>query len=79
MVVFDFSHMSSFQNAEQWKEDVAKYVKEPLIFLVGTQKDIVVSNTLIADVPFFTSLSYKYQIYPYEQLLKSRIIKFHNY
>ena len=44
MVVFDFSHMSSFQNAEQWKEDADNYTKEAFCFLVGTQKDIVVST-----------------------------------
>lgn len=47
IVVFDFSNFDSLQKARQWKQDACSNVEteNPLVFLVGSKKDLVVCAT----------------------------------
>lgn len=47
IVVFDMSDIGSLSNVIQWKEDACQNASDPLVFLVGTKKDLIVSNELL--------------------------------
>ena len=42
IVVFDLNEVESLANARTWAEDACKNASDPLVFLVGTKKDLVV-------------------------------------
>ena len=43
IVVFDLTDIETLEHAIKWKADACENAKDPLVFLVGTKKDIVVS------------------------------------
>ena len=43
MVVFDLSDIESLSHAQKWKEDACLAASDPLVFLIGAKKDLVVS------------------------------------
>lgn len=45
IVVFDMSDIGSLSNVIQWKEDACQNASEPLVFLVGTKKDLVTETS----------------------------------
>ena len=49
MVVFDLSEIESLANTKTWKIDACKNATDPLVFLVGTKKDLVVSYSLFLE------------------------------
>ncbi|KAG8195800.1 hypothetical protein JTE90_004804 [Oedothorax gibbosus] len=44
ILVFDFSHLNSLYNITKWLEDTLKSTENPMLFLVGTKKDIVTKS-----------------------------------
>ncbi|XP_035213646.1 ras-related protein Rab-34-like [Stegodyphus dumicola] len=44
ILVFDFSHISSLYNILNWLNETSKCNEKPLLFLVGTKKDIVTKS-----------------------------------
>ena len=49
IVSFDLSDISSLRNAQRWKDEACKSADNPLVFLVGLKKDLVVKYW----IPFY--------------------------
>ncbi|KAK2153719.1 hypothetical protein LSH36_288g02047 [Paralvinella palmiformis] len=45
IVVFDMSDISSLTGVTQWKEDACQNASDPLVFLVGTKKDLLTDTS----------------------------------
>lgn len=60
VVVFDMSNFSSLRNCKTWIEETVKHnEEEPLLFLVGTKKDLLSDSTCIVVENEALSLSKK--------------------
>ena len=47
IVAFDLSDLESLSNSRQWCEDACQHAEDPLVFLVGTKKDLLVGCMII--------------------------------
>jgi Ras family len=63
MVVFDMSNIASMKSVKQWKEDACTNaqtdMKDQLIFLVGSKKDLVVSYFAFFNIGLHSFVSYE--------------------
>ena len=46
IVTFDLSDVESMNHVHKWKEDACQSAYDPLVFLVGTKKDLLVKCNL---------------------------------
>lgn len=45
LVAFDLTDIDSLGHCLQWQIDACKSARDPLVFLVGTKKDLMVEST----------------------------------
>ena len=58
MVAFDLTDPESLSNAKRWGEEACQHADDPLIFLVGTKKDLTV-NIFIFSILLVTIILHK--------------------
>ncbi|CAH1800720.1 unnamed protein product [Owenia fusiformis] len=47
IVCFDMSNIHSLTHVQKWKEDACDNAKDPIVFLVGTKKDLINEHTFL--------------------------------